>query len=363
MTPTTDPTSERPDPNPDWTYPQRVLLATAVLLLLLLVWRLTELVILLFGSVLVATALVSMSGMVERHLRVPRRFSLAATILLIIVALGLVSLFLGGALTEQFETLRERIPAAADAVLNWANTHRVGMQALQYWESVKDGGLPWTRIAGYASLTLGALGSIGLMIVMGLYIAASPDLYRDGLLRLTPHRLRPRLRAALVASGVGLSGWLQGQAISMLVVGGATAIGLWLLGIPLALAIGLISGLLTFIPFFGAIVGGLLAVLLSFVEGPTAALYVAILCIAIQQLEGHVITPIVQSRTVALPPVLGLVATVVFGLLFGLMGVLFATPLMVVVMILVQMLYVDAVIDRQPVPRDPGAEIPHPTRR
>jgi predicted PurR-regulated permease PerM len=111
--------------------------------------------------------------------------------------------------------------------------------------------------------------------------------------------------------------------------------------VPLALAIGLISGLLAFIPFFGALVGGGLAVLVAFMEGPQTALHVLILCIAIQQVEGHVLMPLVQRWAVSLPPVLGLMSTLVFGVLFGVIGVLFATPMMVVVMTWVQCLHVE----------------------
>ncbi|CAN5296503.1 AI-2E family transporter [soil metagenome] len=336
------------DARVDWSYPQRVALVVVVVVVMLLVWRLSELVILVFGAIIVATALLTLAGLVERKLRVPRRYSVLATVILVVALLTLVGYLIGGALADQLVNLRERIPAAGRAALDWASTHRSGQTALQYWESMKDEGVPWDKIAGYAGLTLGAVGTLGLMVVMGLYVAVSPELYRRGVLRLSPKAYRARLDDALTASGEGLALWLQGQAISMLVVGVSTAVGLWLLGIPLALAVGLISGLLAFIPFFGAIAGGLLAVLLAFIEGPQAALYVALLCIAIQQLEGHVITPIVQSRTVALPPVLGLAAAIVFGVLFGIMGVMFATPLMVIVMVLVQKLYVEGILDDGP---------------
>lgn len=110
---------------------------------------------------------------------------------------------------------------------------------------------------------------------------------------------------------------------------------------PLALSIGLIAGLLDFIPFFGPIASGILAVILAFTQGPQQALYVAILCVGIQQLEGFVLVPLIQRWTVALPPALGMLAVVVFGLLFGLPGAVFATPLMVALMILVEKLYVE----------------------
>ena len=108
---------------------------------------------------------------------------------------------------------------------------------------------------------------------------------------------------------------------------------------------GLLAGALAFIPFFGPIASGVLAVLLAFMQGPELALYVAILCVVIQQIEGNLLMPLVQRWAVELPPVLGITAAVIFGLLFGLPGVILASPLMVVAMVLVRMLYVEGVLE------------------
>lgn len=180
-----------------------------------------------------------------------------------------------------------------------------------------------------------------LILILGLYLAATPGLYYRGFIQLMPKGIRPQIDAAMRDAGRGLRRWLFGQMISMLAVGSLTAVGLHLLGMPLALSVGIIARLLGFIPFFGPIASGILAIVLAFTQGPQQALYVAILCVAIQQLEGFVLMPLIQRWTVALPPALGLLAVVVFGLLFGLPGAVFATPLMVVLMILVKKLYVD----------------------
>jgi len=186
--------------------------------------------------------------------------------------------------------------------------------------------------------TVGAFGSVALIIFVGIYFAMDPQLYRRGLIRMVPQHYRAPVDDALGASGHALSRWLLGQAISMVFVGVATAIGLAALGIPLAMSLGVIAGMLTFIPFFGALAAGVLAIVFAFTQGPQQALYVAILAIAIQQIEGHVLTPLVQRWAAQLPPVLSIMSSVVFGLLFGLVGVLFAAPLMVVLMTLVEKL-------------------------
>jgi len=133
---------------------------------------------------------------------------------------------------------------------------------------------------------------------------------------------------------------------------------------PLALSLGVIAGVLAFIPFFGPIASGILAVLFAFTTGPSQALYVAGLCVLIQQIEGNVLMPFVQRWAVELPPVLGITAAVIFGLLLGLAGVIFATPLMVVVMVLVQKLYVDGVLESSSAPHQQQHEhLPAPAQR
>jgi predicted PurR-regulated permease PerM len=149
----------------------------------------------------------------------------------------------------------------------------------------------------------------------------------------------------LQAAGHGLSRWLLGQGLSMLAIGTLTAVGLGLMGMPMALGLGVIAGLFAFVPFFGAVTSGALVVLLAFAEGPDKALQAALLMLAVQQIEEFVLLPFIQRWAVRLPPVLGLIAAVIFALLFGPAGVLVATPLMVMVMILVQRLYVHRVVE------------------
>jgi predicted PurR-regulated permease PerM len=264
-------------------------------------------------------------------------------VLIVIGAVG--SWLMGDRLLAQFDELRERLPAAIEAARGWLGEQAIGKRVVETWDDLQDGGIPWERIGGAAGTTIGALGNAALMLLLGIYLAADPALYRDGFVRLMPRRYRARVKSALAAAGEGLGSWLVGQGVSMLFVGTATAIGLALLGSPLALSLGVIAGIFAFIPFFGPIASGILAVALAFIEGPRTALYVAGLCLGIQQVEGNVLMPFVQRWAAALPPVLGLVAVVVFGLLFGVMGVIFATPLMVVVMILVKKLYVHDVLE------------------
>jgi predicted PurR-regulated permease PerM len=280
-----------------WTFPRQVLLVAFALLLALITWQLLDLIMMAFGAVIVATVLRSLASVLERHVRVPTKISVGVALLMVVFMMAALSLLVGEPLAEQFEILRQRLPAAVDAVVQWLNSHRIGVEVLQYIEEARgNDASPWAmRIAGAAGSTFGALSGAALMLVMGVYLAMAPRVYKDGLVRLMPMSVRARIDEALDACGKALSRWLLGQSVSMLFVGATTALGLWLLDVPLAFSVGVLSGLLAFIPFFGAIAGGLLAVLLGFMQGPETALYVLSLALVIQQIEGNDLAP--EKRT------------------------------------------------------------------
>ncbi|MEO8312661.1 MAG: AI-2E family transporter, partial [Caldimonas sp.] len=215
-----------------------------------------------------------------------------------------------------------------------------GVQLLD-WTSASDVKVPWERVAGFASAATTALADVFLVVLLGIYLAMDPVLYRDGFLCLVPPERRTEIGAALSESGNALQRWMLGQGLTMLIVGTTVGVGLALLGMPLAAAMGFIAGLLEFVPFFGAIAWALLGTLLAFAQGPEHALQVAIFFLVIQQLEGNIVIPLVQRWAVQLPPVLSLLAVVIFGTLFGVEGVILGTPLMVVAVVLIRKLYVD----------------------
>lgn len=328
-------------------FAQRLMLCVLVAGLLLLAWQLSDLLLLLFGAIIVAVALRTLAAPLEKRFGWHRRMAVGVAVITILLIIVIGSLLMGDRLVSQIANLREKLPGAFDAITTWINSRPFGINLIRLWENVLSNGVPWNRLASAATGTLGAISSAGLMVVVGVYLAVDPALYRNGLVRLVPIGYRAKFQAALLASGHGLSRWLLGQGISMVFVGSSTALGLFLLGMPLALSIGVIAGVLAFIPFFGPIASGVLAVLLAFMEGPALALYVAALCLLIQQIEGNFLMPSVQKWAVELPPVLGITAAVIFGLLFGLAGIIFATPLMVVAMVLVEKLYVEDVLENR----------------
>ncbi|WP_294637021.1 AI-2E family transporter [uncultured Aquabacterium sp.] len=343
------------------TFARQVGFVLGVASVLILAWRLHDVLVLTFGAVVLATAIRAGARRLEQWPGLSPRPAVVAVIVLVTLGLLLGGWLVGDPFTEQVDRLREQLPAAMDAATRWLRQRPAGQALLHWWRGLSGDGIAWAPILNAAGLTFGALGNAGLMVVLAVYLALDPRLYRQGLLRLVPLAWRTRVASALEASGEGLQRWLLGQGVSMLFVGCSTAIGLALLGMPMALTLGIIAGLMDFVPYFGPIASGLVAVLFAFGEGPDKALYVAILAVVIQQVEGNVLMPIVQRRAVELPPVLGLLSVVVFGLLFGVMGVVFATPMMVVTMILVQKLYVQQVLhDPMPATAEASTVTPPP---
>lgn len=318
----------------------------AVVLLLALLWELREPAMLVFGAVLFAASLRALADpLAARSGLSPRKavvLVLLATLLLLAAGLWLI----GAPLSEQFGDLRRQLPQAWQAVRGWLERSPVGPWLLSLGDDLRAGALPWSNIASLASRTLQAIAGLVLILLMGLYLALDVALYRNGLVRLFPPARREAVGAALDAAGQALSRWLLGQLVAMAAVGITVAVALLLLGMPMALALGLIAGLLEFVPFFGPIASGALAVLVGFGQGPQQALYVGLVFLAIQQLEGNLLVPLVQRWAVDLPPALAVASVLVFGSLFGAGGVVFGTPLMVVAMVLVQRLYVEGTLER-----------------
>ncbi|OYW80575.1 MAG: hypothetical protein B7Z26_06260 [Asticcacaulis sp. 32-58-5] len=182
-------------------------------------------------------------------------------------------------------------------------------------------------------------------IVGGIFLAMRPGSYRDGIVMLFPKSQRDLTKECLNDSGKSLQMWLVAQTFSMVLVGTLTAIGLSNVGVDSALALGLISGLAQFVPIVGPIVSAGPGLLLAGSEGLPTFLWALAIYVGVSQLESNVITPMVQKHVASIPTVVTLFAVIAFGTLLGPMGILFATPLTVVIYTLVLKLYVGKVLD------------------
>lgn len=194
---------------------------------------------------------------------------------------------------------------------------------------------------GFVLGVVGGLGAVLYVLFVTLYFAFSPGIYRRGVLALIPPARRPRAAQVIDALATALRRWLGAQLITMTALAIASMIGLWLLGIPLALALGLLAGLLLFVPYLGSIASAIPALLIAVTVDPMHVLYVALLYVGIHLAEGYLLSPVLQRRAVDTPALLVLGSQLIAGALWGILGLMFATPIVATVMVLVRMLYVE----------------------
>lgn len=320
---------------------RRVLIALGLAALFFLVWQLRTLLLMLFGAVVIASIFRAVADGIRRLTRLPGWASTALAILLVLGGIASLIAMFGAQVGEQIQTLRETLPQAWGTFERRIGDLGLATQLERLVASISTPG--GSNLSGFGRTLLSIGGGIANLVVVifaGIYLATQPKFYRVGAIKLVPPARRKVAAEAMAEAERALRLWLKGQAIAMAVVGLLTGIGLWLVGMPSALALGLLAGLLEFIPFAGPILAAVPAVLLALAVGPELTLWVVLVYVAVQQFEGNVLTPMVQQYAVDLPGVVLLFALIGFGTLFGALGVILAAPLAVVSFVLVKRLYV-----------------------
>ena len=338
----------------DAEFVRKTLIVLGIGLMALLLWKLADVLLLAFGAVLVAILLHAASDALVRYLRVPERWSLTlASLVIFALFLAIIALF-GTQVRSQFSSVVERLPFAIDNFSKHLGIGPVSDDLSEIVNNAPAGGMA-ARLAGIGGAILDGLADFILVVIAGLYIAAAPRLYEQGFVKLFPIRHHERVESTLEASGKALRLWLTSQLIAMSCVAVLSTMAFWLIGLPSAIALGLIAGLADFIPFLGPILGALPAVLIAFSISGETALWTILAVIVIQQLEGNVIFPLVARSVISIPPALALFAILIGSVLFGTLGLIFGFPLAVVTYVLVKKLYVRETLgERTEVPGEPG---------
>jgi predicted PurR-regulated permease PerM len=335
-------------------FTNRVLIIVIIVALtILLSWAVIyvfDVILLLFGAILLAIFLRGLANLVRRYTRLSEGLSVLLVSLVLLGILGGVIALLAPSVAEEVRHLRDELPKSAQQASAYISQFGWGRTIIEQLPSTNeviekiDASTFLTRVGGYFSSTVGAIGNFFITVLIAIYLAIEPRFYATGLTKLFPKNMRSRTYEILAEIGDTLSWWLIGKSASMLFIGLLTWIGLYILGVPLSLTLGLIAGLLSFIPNFGPILSAVPAILLGFIDSPIKALYVLILFIVVQVIESNVVTPMIERRTVELPPALTIVAQLALGILIGGLGLVLATPLLVVVMVLVQMVYIQDIL-------------------
>lgn len=307
---------------------------------------------LVFACILFAILLYKLSAVLHRRFGWNRKLALVVVVLALAAIVGLGGWAMAPQISEQSSELAKQIPASIERLQQEVQRHPLLERMTSELPDPKEMTQQLSQMVPNAGLffggLLGAIGNVAIILFVGIYFAFSPGVYKKGFVRLVPPAKRERATQVLDTLGDNLARWLVGKTISMVIVGVATAAGLTMLGVPLGLILGIIAGLLDFIPYVGPIIAGVPAVLIALSVGPDMALYVVLLFLAVQTIEGYVLQPLVEARAVELPPALTIVMQLIFGMLLGFAGVALATPLTAVLMVLVNMLYVEDILGDKP---------------
>jgi predicted PurR-regulated permease PerM len=307
--------------------------AIGVLALAIGLWYSRTAILLAFAGILLAIVLYGASRALAELTELPRLVMLAAVVIAIAVFFGLVTLTAGPTLAVQIAQLARGIAAGATTLTKEVASFADQANLLQNVDLVQmlSGFLsPWGIATGATSVALSIVGifSAGLIVIFfGIYFAADPHTYVTAAAHIAPEGRRPAALKMMYETGDLLRRWLIGQGISMAIIGSFTYVGLLILGVPIPFVLALFAGLAGFLPYLGPIIGAVPMVLVAGGESFHLALWVVGLYALIQFLESYLLTPIIQSRAVSLPPAVVILNQLVLGAVFGLLGLALATPL------------------------------------
>jgi len=328
---------------PEKNFEKRVWIAASIVaLFVILLWIIKvtfNVFLLILAAALIALFFRGLSGLIHRKTKISDKLSLAIAIIGSLLLMALFFWFAGNRVQQQVAELTKTLPQTIDHFKSQLNQSALGQQVVEKISS-QNMGKASPAIQSFFKSTFGVLGDIYVVLFLGIFLTVSPKTYVEGFIKLIPTNAKAKTKEVINNVGSTLTKWLKGQLLAMLIVAVLTAIGLTIVGIPMAFALALIAGLLNFIPNFGPLIAMIPAVLVALMQGVNSALIVAGLYIFIQMIESNLITPQIQKKMISMPPALIIIAQLFMGVLTGGLGLILATPLTAILMVVVQETYV-----------------------
>ncbi len=318
-----------------------VILAAAMALV---AWTALPALLIIFCGVLIALLLDGMAAWIARGTGLGHRLSLTFAGLGSLAFIVGVLWFVGDGLATQLSGVSEALPAgvrrAASILRSWAAGFGIRVPHIADLDRERL----FAGALGIVGSAVGVAGSAGFATLLGVFFAATPGVYRRGILYLVPPARRQRAAEVMSAVAGAVHRWLVSRLLIMAITLCTSYIGLALIGVPFAGGLAVLSALVVFVPYIGPYVSGGAAALVALLVSPETALYTVAFYLAVENLQGWTIEPMIESRFTSAPPGLLLSAQVILGVLLGAVGILLATPLAVAATVLVQMLYVQDVL-------------------
>lgn len=329
-----------------WVY-QLVLLLVVAAAVFLFVWYQFRLLFLVFAGFLFAIVVQAFAAWIERHTGLNHKHSYTVTVLVVSGMVAVVAFLIAPRAIGETGEIAAMLPHALHQARSYLEQRSWGRYVVDTAHRAMAGSAPGAKIANFALLSVQAIEGFAIIVVVGFFGALNPKGYARGLLRLLPSQYRQKGSQAGSDVLYTMRWWLLGQLIPMAVLGSLTMLGLWLLRVPLAFTLGLFTAMMIFVPYVGALLSGIPAILIGLTVGSRTALYVLILYSAVHIMEGYILTPLVQKRAVRLPPLVTILAQLAMWSVGGFTGVLVATPMAAAALVLIKTLYLKEQIPRK----------------
>lgn len=288
-------------------------------------------ILLIFAAIVVAAILDGGTRLIGRVLPIGRGWRLLIVCLSLVAFLVWTVMFAGSQIADQAATLQKVVMGQVERIAAWASAHGMGDVQLDTKTITENIAGTVGRVTAAVGTVLGALTSLVMVVVLGIFIAIEPRLYERGVAWMLPMKSRENFYITTARMGFTLRRLMAGRLLGMIVEGIGTWLACLAVGIPMAALMGLLTGLLAFIPNIGAIVSGVLLVLVGFSAGTDAGLWAIAIYFIVQTVDGYLIVPMVAKQTVDLAPALVLGAQILFGALLGIMGLFLADPIVAMI--------------------------------
>jgi predicted PurR-regulated permease PerM len=332
---------------------KRTLLVIGVALVPVLIWYLFSVILIAFGAVIFATLLWLGAEPFIRWCRLGENLALLLSGVLILIVIVTIGVLFGTQLGNELGDVIQRVNSGAAGLQAYLEESQFGKLVAN---EVSGSGLSVTSILkSLLTVSSSVIEGVTVALITGIYLAAQPRLYRDGLIQLFPPKQHVWALGKVNAIAAALRLWLIGQLIQMVLIGAMATVIIWALGVPSPIGLGLIAGLGEFVPYLGPIIAAIPAILVALTKSWDTALWTVAAYVVINQIEGHLVIPLIQRQLVFIPPVIILLGIVAFTTLFGPAAVVFAAPMSVVAFVAVKVFYVrDLLGETTDVPGEPS---------
>lgn len=325
------------------TYIQKVWQTVAIVALLVVVILIARVafnvVLMVLAGSLIAVYFHGLGDIIERNSKLNRKVAMMISVAGSFTLLGLLLWFMGTKIQNQIIELSSTLPHTISTTrAKLAQTH-IGQQILENFSGDNSEKL-FSTAQHFFSTSFGVMGDIYVILFLGIFFTAHPSLYKDGIMLLFPPHQKPMARRVIDRISFSLKGWLKSTMLSIVLITILITVGLTITGIPVALVLGLIAGMFKIVPNFGSLVAMIPGILLAFTISTNKAIVVALIYMVSQTIVSSIVTPLIQKKIINLPPALTIISQVIMGTLSGALGIILAVPLLAILIILVDELYV-----------------------